>query len=204
MTIPVHWMANRGPRSAWCRLLCALAMLMITVGAVRAQSPGVPGKQVFYSSIGPLTETIARYQTDPRPKSTEGAFQVADWLLYGGLGVGAACDYNLNSSSTNQQQACGPQFTPSIIAAHNTGIQRTLLYGVGDIRYYPTLSRVDLLDTTAGIVHVWEIQRDLIFRVQAQGTRSQDYSGFAGNLASTNVYLTTPSKYTQGYGSTSI
>ena len=139
-------MVGAALRLARVCLLGLIAALMVTGGAVRAQ--GVPGKQVFYSSIGPLTATIERYQTDPRPKTTEGAFQVADWLLYGGLGVGAACDYNLNSTPTNQQRACGPQFTPSIVAAHNTGIQRTLLYAVGDIRYYPTLSRVDLVDTT--------------------------------------------------------
>ena len=96
-----------------------------------------------------MTATLQRYQSDPRPKSSEGAFQMLDWLVYGGIGWGLACDYNLNSTSTNQEQACGPRFTPSIVAERNTGIQRTLLYGVGDVRYYPTLSRVDLVDTTA-------------------------------------------------------
>ena len=127
-----------------------------------------------------------------------------DWLVYGGIGWGLACDYNLNSTSTNQEQACGPRFTPSIVAERNTGIQRTLLYGVGDVRYHPTLSRVDLVDTTAGIVHVWEIQRDLIFRFQAQGTRGQEYSGFAANLLATDAFLTKPLNFNRGYGSTSI
>jgi Putative beta-barrel porin 2 len=202
MTVPVHWLA--GPRVACGRVLCALALLVVNAATVQAEGPGVPSPQVFYSSIGPLEQTIARYQSDPRPKSTAGAFQVLDWLLYGGVGLGAACDYNLNSTPTNQQQACGPQFRPSIVAEHNTGIQRTLLYGVGDIQYYPSLSRVDLVDTSAGLVHVWEIQRDLIFRVQAQAKRSQEYSGFAANLLPTNIFLTAPVKYTEGYGSTSI
>jgi hypothetical protein len=151
-----------------------------------------------------LGATIERYRQDPRPQSTEGAFQVWDWLLYGGVGVGAACDYNLNSSPTNQEHACGPRFQPSIVAEHNTGIQRTLLYGVGDISYYPTLGRVDVVDTVAGLVHVWEIQRDLIFRVQAQGKLGQDYSGFAANLLPTNAFVANRVKYEQGYGSSSI
>ena len=108
---------------------------MLIGAAPRAQErpagPSVPGPQVFYSGIGPLTETLERYKTDPRPQSAEGALQVMDWLLYGGIGWGLACDYNLNSTPTNQEQACGPRFTPSIVAARNTGIQRTLLYGVG-------------------------------------------------------------------------
>jgi Putative beta-barrel porin 2 len=215
MTIPVQWLVSRGPALACGRLLCALALLTVAgvavqaqesgdPGAVRAQGPGVPGPQVFYSSIGSLEATLERYRADPRPQSSEGAFQLADWLLYGGMGWGAACDYNLNSTPTNQEQACGPRFTPSIVAERNTGIQRTLLYGVGDVRYYPTLGRVDLVDTTAGLVHVWEIQRDLIFRVQAQGTRGQEYSGFSANLLPTGAFLTTPVNFTRGYGSTSI
>jgi hypothetical protein len=187
-----------------CLLLCTLATMTLAGGSAQAQGPGVPSAQIFYAPIGPLTDTITRYQSDPRPKSAEGAFQILDWLLYGGMGWGAACDYNVNESPTNQIKACGPQFTPLIVADHDTGIQRTLLYGIGDIRYYPSLSRVDVIATTAGLVHVWEIQRDLIFRVQAQGLLNQGYSGFAANLVSTNAFLTTPLKYSQGYGSTSL
>jgi len=75
---------------------------------------------------------------------------------------------------------------------------------VGDIRWYPTLDQVQVVDTRAGLVHVWEIERDLIFRVQAQGTENQNYSGFAANLLPTNASVTSPVKYTQGYASTSI
>ena len=66
-------------------------------------------------------------------------YQIGDWLLWQpALGWGVACDYNLNQSPTNREQACGPRFQPSIVAERNTGIQRTLLYGVGDIRWYPS------------------------------------------------------------------
>jgi hypothetical protein len=212
MAIDAQGQAN-GWRVLACRLLCALTMLVVAGQAVHAQTPAmppqgqapaVPTTQVFYAPAESLTATVARLGGDPRPQSTEGAYQFLDWLLYGGTGVGGACGWNVNSTPNNQQQACGPQFTPQVVAEHNTGIQRTLLYGVGDIRYYPTLSRVDVVATSAGVVHVWEIQRDLIFRVQAQGTENQQYSGFAANLSPTNAFLTTPLKYTQGYGSTSL
>jgi hypothetical protein len=204
MIVSLHRLVGHGPRLACSRLLCALAMLMATGVAVQAQAPTVPTRQVFYSNIGTLEQAIDRYRSDPRPKTSEGAFQVADWLLFGGLGWGLACDYNLNSSPTNQQRACGPQITPSIVAAHNTGIQRTLVYGVGDIRWYPTLHEVQVVNTTAGLVHVWEIQRDLIFRIQGEGMRNQGYSSFAANLAPTGLSVTSPVKYNQGYGSASI
>jgi len=59
-----------------------------------------------------LEDTIASHSQDPRPQPTKWSLPVADWLIYGGLGWGAACGANLNQSPTNQQQACGPQFTP--------------------------------------------------------------------------------------------
>src|SRR5262245_60423370 len=145
---------GNGRRVLACRLLCALATLAVTGKAVHAQTPAfppqgqtpaVPTAQVFYAPVESLTATVARLGGDPRPQSTEGAYQFLDWLLYGGMGVGGACAWNVNSTPNNQQQACGPQFTPSVVAARNTGIQRTLLYGVGDIRYYPSLSRVDVV-----------------------------------------------------------
>jgi hypothetical protein len=203
MTIPLHRLASRWLRLECARLSCVFAMMIVTAGAAWAQAPSVPTPQVFYSNVTPLSATIARYWTDPRPQSAEGAFQLSNWLLYGGLGLGVACDSNVNSSPTNPQQACGPRFTPSLVAEYNTGIQRTFLYGVGDIRYYPSLGLVDVVNTTAGVVHVWEIQRDLIFRIQAQGLRNEGYSG-AANLLNTNLFLTTPLYYTQGYGSTSL
>ncbi len=182
-------MVSCGRRLARGRLLCALAIMIGMVASARAEGPGVPGPQIFYAPIESLEAQIARTQgADPRPQSTKGTLQVLDWLLYGGLGWGAACDFNVALSPTNQIKACGPR----------------ILYGVGDIRWYPSVNQVQVADTTAGIVHVWEIQRDLIFRIQAQGKEDQQYSGFAGNLLPTNVFLTTPLKYTQGYASTSI
>ena len=164
-TIPKNRLVSGGLRPTAARLICVLAMLAATVVAARAQGlvgpsgpgpqgPGVPGPQVFYAPVESLEETIQSHSTDPRPQSADGALQFADWLLYGGLGWGAACDYNLNQSPTNQTQACGPRFTPSVVAEHNTGIQRTLLYGIGDVRWYPSINRVDVVNTTAGVVHV--------------------------------------------------
>ncbi|HEY7299126.1 MAG TPA: outer membrane beta-barrel protein [Xanthobacteraceae bacterium] len=172
--------------------------------AARAQGPAVPAPQIFYSNVEPLAAQIARTQADPRPQSSDGALQVLDWLLYGSVGWGAACNFNLNLSPSNQIQACGPRFVPSVVAEHNTGIQRTFLYGVGDITWYPSVNQVQANDTTAGIVHIWEIQRDLIFRVQAQGKLDQNYSGLSGNLVDTSLFITTPLKYQQAYLSSSV
>src|SRR5271166_4029408 len=152
--------AAQGHGNGWrvvaCRALCALAVLVVAAKTLHAQTPAIPAQgqtpavpsaQVFYAPAESLTATVARLSGDPRPQSTEGAYQLLDWLIYGGMGAAGACAWNVNSTPNNQQQACGPQFLPQVIAEHNTGIQRTLLYGVGDIRYYPSLERVDVVAT---------------------------------------------------------
>lgn len=166
-------------------------------------APAVPSRQVFYSKVEPLTDTIARVQSDPRPKTTDGALQALDWLIYGNISVGGVYDSNV-FASPNQQAVYGTRFQPSVIAARNTGIQRTLVYGVGDLRYYPSLGRTDLLSTTAGLAHVWEIQRDLIFRTQLETTRGQQGSSLISAVNGAGALYTEPVNYTSLFASTSI
>ena len=168
--------------------------------ALSQAAPTVPPRQVFYSKVEPLTDTIERVQRDPRPKTAKGALKVLNWLIYGNVSLGGAYDSNV-FATPNQQTAYGPRFQPSIVAARNTGTQRTLVYGVGDIRYYPSLGQTDLLGTTAGLAHVWEIQRDLIFRTQFEATRTQQVSSLVNGPG---VLYTKPVNYTSLFGSTSI
>ena len=107
-------------------------------------------------------------------------------------------------ASPNQQAVYGTRFQPSIIAARNTGIQRTLVYGVGDLRYYPSLGRTDLVSTTAGVTHVWEIQRDLVFRTQFEATRGQQGSSLVSAMNGAGVLYTKPVNFTSLFASTSI
>ena len=208
MAIATH---GHGTRVAAYALLCALGILLAGTGAGRAQTalppqgqaPAVPQAQVFYAPAESLTATVARLGGDPRPKSADGAYQFLDWLLYANLGTAGACGWNVNSTPNNQQQACGPQFLPQVVAEHNTGIQRTLIYGVEQYRYYPTLSRVDVVELRGRSTRLGDPARSHL-QGPAQGTENQQYSGLAANAASTNTYLTTPLKYTQGYGSTSL
>jgi len=204
MTILQDRLCSGAPRLACGRVIfCVLTMMTLTVAAARAQAPSPPGPAVFYAPIEPLAATIGRTQADPRPASTEGAIPILGWLLYSGLGWGATCDNNVNSTPINRVSACGPSIQPSLVAQWNTGIQRTLVYGVGDIRYYPSLEQVDVLDTTLGVAHVWEIQRDLIFRIQGQVTQGEQGSAFS-NFIPLGVFATSPVRYTQEFGSTSI
>jgi hypothetical protein len=163
-------------------------------------APTVPARQVFYSNIEPLTDTIARVEQDPRPKTADGALQALDWLIYGHLNAGGAYDSNV-FASPNATSVSGARLQPSIIAARNTGIQRTLLYSTGDFRYYPSIGRTDIMSSTAGLTHVWEIQRDLIFRAQLDATRTQQSSSV---IPTGTVTYVKPINYTSLFASTSI
>jgi len=183
---------------------CALIILVATATMSRAQTGGTAG-QIFYSQPQPLAATLGQMRpgSDPRPTSTEGKFQFFDWLLSAGVSYGGAYDSNVNSTAINPQRAYGANFLPSLLAERNTGIQRTELYLSGDIRYYPSLGRTNLDGTRAGLIHVWEIQRDLIFRIQTQVAEVQAGSSF-NNFLTTGIYATTPVNYTQLFGSSSI
>ena len=188
-------------RSRSIRLVCfALALAASDSPAFSQSAPPIPSRQVFYSNIQPLIDTIVQTNNDPRPKTTDGAWQALDWLIYGNLSTGGTYDSNVYASPS-QQAVYGARFQPSVIAERNTGIQRTFVYGIGDIRYYPSIGQVDLFGTSAGVVHVWEIQRDLIFRTQLDISRSQINSSFSNQSI---TYFVKPVNYTSLFGSTSI
>jgi hypothetical protein len=170
----------------------------------RAQSGG-SGGQIFYSGPEPLAATLDRMRSgsDPRPTTTEGKLQFFDWLLSAGVGWGGRYDTNVNATPINPQKVWGTNFQPTLLAERNTGIQRTQLYLNGDITYYPSIGRTDLQGTRAGLIHVWEIQRDLIFRIQGQVAEVQSGSSF-NNFLTSGIYATTPVNYTQIFGSSSI
>ncbi len=192
-------------RKRFCSLLSSIFLSLLGSSALHAQTaaPLIPGPQVFATKAEPLIDTAAREGGDPRPKSADGALPVFDWLIFGSAALGAAYDSNVNSSPTSPIAAYGPRFQPTIIAERNTGIQRTLIYGVGDIRYYPSVGITQVYDTTAGIVHLWEIQRDFLFRTQGQVTRGEDALGLT-NVAGNILVPIDPIKSTRLYGSASL
>src|SRR4029077_7690081 len=107
-------------------------------------------------------------------------------------------------ASPNAVAVYGARIQPSIVAARNTGIQRTLVYGTGDFRYYPSEGQFDIFNTTAGIAHVWEIYRDLIFRGQLEASFGEQNSSLVNSTNGLGVLYTKPIKYTSLFGSTSI
>jgi hypothetical protein len=188
-------------------LACALATLLGTATASYAQFGGgqPTGVAIFYSPPQPLAAELDQMKnsSDPRPTNIEGKYPIYGWLLSASAGFGGRYDSNVNSTAVNQKAVWGANFQPLLTAEYNTGIQRTLLYLNGDITYYPSIGRVNLDGTRTGLIHVWEIQRDLIFRIQGQVSEAQVGSSF-NNFLTSGIYATTPVSYTQLFGSTSI
>ena len=194
----------KSKRSGSIRLVfCALAFGASCSQAFSQWGPTPPPRAVFYSNAERLTDTVARVQSDPRPKTAEGALQALDWLIYGNLNAGGAYDSN-EFASPNAVAVYGARIQPSIVAARNTGTQRTLVYGTGDFRYYPSQGQTDIFNTTAGVAHVWEIYRDLIFRGQLEASFGEQNSSLVNSTNGSGVLYTKPIKYTSLFGSTSI
>ena len=183
-------------------IIFALALCASCGPALSQTGPEPPPRAIFYSNIKPLDETIALKQSDPRPTSAGNALHVFDWLLYGNITLGGVYDSNVFAVPT-QQRVYGMRFQPYVIAERNTGIQRTLIYGTGDIRYYPSLGLTDVVNATAGVAHVWEIERDFVFRTQAEATRGTESSTLNTALSAPGTY-TGPINYMSLFGSTSI
>ena len=201
------WLRRSWPRRAppWCIWLSIVGLTGICGSPVQAQTvaPPIPTPQIFYSNAQPLTDVIAQTENDPRPASADGALQIYNWLVYGSVGVSGVYDNNINSSPVNPIAAYGAQITPSVIAEYNTGIQRTFLYGVGDFRYYPSVNRAQIWGSAAGIVLIWEIDRGLNFRAQAQVTDGESPLGYT-NLGTNAVVAIEPVEAVTLFGSTSI
>jgi hypothetical protein len=203
-TVHRHRLVGRGLRIGWASFVCVFISLVGTTTKSHAQAAG-GGPQVFYSQPQPLAATLGHLNpgNDPRPVTAEGKLQFADWLISASFGYGGTYDSNVNATAINPQAVWGMNFRPILTAERNTGIQRTQLYLNGDVIYYPSIGRVNLNGTQAGLIHVWEIQRDLIFRMQTQVAEVQAGSSF-NNFLTSGIYATTPVNYTQAFGSSSI
>jgi hypothetical protein len=189
---------------------CALIPFVGSTTDSFAQASGgatVGGLQIFNSAPTPVAATIEQTKlpgSDPQPTRTpDGKFAYMGWLWSAGLGYGGKYDSNVNASAINPQKVWGANFQPVFMAERITGIQNTQLYLNGDVSYYPSIGRTYLDGTRAGLIHSWEIQRDLIWRFQTQVAEVQAGSSF-NNFLTAGIYATTPVRYTQIYGSSSI
>ena len=59
-------------------------------------------------------------------------------------------------------------------------------------------------NSAVGIAHIWEIERDFVFRTQLEASRGLESSGLTGTSTTSGVFYTKPANYTSLFGSTSL
>jgi len=101
---------------------------------------------------------------------------VGGWMLYPTLFVAGAYDSNPYQSSGKNFGSSALRTSPGLVAVRAAGIHNTMLYGAGDLYFYNRDSNINNYSARGGLVHIWEAQRDLIFRFTADASRQIDSS----------------------------
>ena len=97
------------------------------------------------------------------------------WIFNPSVSLGAVYDDNIYRSETNRIHSWGTEVIPSFTGELNEGIYRTSVYGTVDARMYSeNNSGADTVYAKAGIKHVYEAQRDLVFRFSGDFLRQAD------------------------------
>ena len=94
--------------------------------------------------------------------------------IYPSVILGAVYDDNVYRSQTNRVHDWGTRIIPSFTGEFNDGIHRTTVYGTADARFYSENRQGDAVDAKAGFAHIYEAQRDLIFRFSGDYLRQAD------------------------------
>lgn len=122
-----------------------------------------------FSLLSP--KPISTYNPLLKPNRDYTGEPLGDWMLYPSLLAGAIFDSDPLQSPASIHSAVGTRLHPAIVADHESGAQKTSIYGNADARIYPDLSSGDAVDAQAGFTHVWEAQRDLTFKAQGEYDR---------------------------------
>jgi len=126
------------------------------------------------------------------------------WIFNPSVIVGAVYDDNIYRSQTNRIHSWGTEVIPSFAAELNEGIYRTSIYGTADARLYSeNNSGADTLNASAGIRHIYEAQRDLIFRFSGDFVRQTDPFN-AGVVASNGVPIVSNNNVNNFSGTASV
>ena len=127
-------------------------------------------------------------QTGQLPGQPDRALPLGDWLVYPKATLGTMFDSNPTQSSVGAHSSFGFEIAPSLLAEHNTGINKITLFGTADGRIYTstTSSNADDVTAHAGALDVYSPRPDLTVRSQFDYLRQKD---FLSNL-STNYGLT--------------
>jgi hypothetical protein len=174
-------------RSASIVASMALAELALSSGAGAQDTQPAP-------SLGPTPELTP--PGEPAKREYTG-MAIEGWMLYPKLLVGTVFDSNVFQTEFGKKSEAGFRINPDIVAELNEGIHKAQIYANVDGRFFPDNSHANSIDATVGGIHVWEIERDLLFRSQLEYARHEDIFNSGVALGGAGVSVVSPQFYNQ-------
>lgn len=155
-----------------------LSILAACAGAARAEtiSAGIAGgpadDMLFVLAPKPLNFK----NTANGPGREYRGIVLGDFIYYPSLYAGATFDNNLTWASANEISTFGTRFAPRLVAERDTGMHKTKIYGELDARLYPELTHGRTIGGKFGVTHIWEIERDFLFKANVEFSRRGSYA----------------------------
>jgi len=164
-----------------------LASALLT-GTMRGATAQVDAPQ----PAGDIDELISQFSPPSMSRRSLREGPVRDYqglplfgaMLYPSLYVGGLYDDNVLQAPYNRIAQLGVKLRPDLKADYDTGAHRTILFSDGDFNIFPGDSYANLVNSRFGFGHLWEADRDLVFKFGG------DYG--LGNAVFANGLVTTP------------
>ena len=147
-------------------LTASAVLLSLSPHAARAQDRGA----AYLMSPQPVTQLGGIPDSSP----TDHTLVVGGWILSPEILAGMISNDNVRQASVNTQAAFGVRVRPSITAVRDAGIHKTTIDAQGDLQFYNTGGSSNILNGGLGLIHVYEAQRDLVFRLEGRANRTND------------------------------
>jgi hypothetical protein len=125
-----------------------------------------------------------------------GGVPVGGWMVFASVLTGVVWDDNVFQTSQFATRDWGARLRPSLELVRNNGIHKTTVYGFADARLYGKQEDANVVNGSIGAGHVWEAQRDLVFKADFEYARRTDINN-AGTLLTPGgpVTIVTPLDY---------
>eukprot|EP01037_Dinobryon_pediforme_P016819 gene16819-17000_t len=116
----------------------------------------------------------------PGGPSPDKGLVIADWILYPSITAATVFNDNVNRTATNKKSQVGFDFNPSFEMYRDAGIQKTNIFASFDAQFYNSAVTANNFQGTFGFGHTIEIEKDLVFKINA------DFSRQIGSVGSVN------------------
>ena len=144
----------------------AMAGVLAASHAAQAQTAPANPDSVPAPDLSTMLAPQSMGKANPleKPNRNYNGLSLGDWMLSPTIMLGAAFDDNVFQSHSLRQSALGTRINPGFRAVRDSGMYKSTLYANFDGRIYPSLTRADTYEGSAGLEHIWQAGHDLTFR----------------------------------------